>query len=261
MSFFENKIDTLVYMTSTNITTTHAFTTRFGGVSDGIYKSLNLAQRANDEQSNVENNYSILCKTLGISTDNIVCSTQVHGTNVRIVTQDDRGGLFRPNSHQADALITNSPNVALMVFTADCVPILLHNPVKNVIGAVHAGWRSAVANITGITIKKMQNEFNCSPTDIRASIGPCISKCCFETDADVADAVKAALPLHYDICVTKSGNKFMIDLKEINRIMLSNAGIEHIEITDECTSCLSDKYWSHRKTQGQRGSQAAVIQL
>jgi len=248
-------------MTSTNINITHAFTTRHGGVSRGIYESLNLAQRANDEQSNVKINYSILCQALGISTDNIVCSTQVHGTNVRIVTEDDRCWLFSPNNHQADALITSSPNVALTVFTADCVPILLHDPVKNVIGAVHAGWRSAIANITGITIEKMQKEYGCSPSDIKAAIGPCISNCCFETDSDVADAVRDALPCFYSSCVTQKNNKYMVDLKEINRIMLSNSGVTDIEISDECTSCLSDKYWSHRKTRGQRGSQAALIQL
>ncbi|MCL2426266.1 MAG: peptidoglycan editing factor PgeF [Oscillospiraceae bacterium] len=261
MSFIKNNVDEIVYMTSSNINTTHAFTTRFGGVSTGIYKSLNLAQRANDDFVNVKENYSLLCSALGISTDNIVCSTQVHGTNVRVVTQDDRCGLLQPNSHQSDGLITNSTNVALMVFTADCVPILLHDPVKKVIGAVHAGWRSAVADITGMAVKKMQSEFGCTPLDIKAAIGPCISKCCFETDADVATSVRDALPNYYDSCVASQVNKFMIDLKEINRIMLSNAGIADISVSDECTSCLSDKYWSHRKTKGQRGSQAALIQL
>jgi len=261
MPFVENNVNKLVYMTSSNINTTHAFTTRFGGVSTGIYKSLNFAQKTNDDFANVQENYSLLCNALKISTDNIVCSTQVHGTSIRIITQDDRCGLFQPSDHQADGLITNSANVALMVFTADCVPILLHDPVKEVIGAVHAGWRSAVADIVGKAVSKMQSEFDCSPADIKAAIGPCISKCCFETDADVSGAVREALPSYYDLCVSPNENKFMIDLKEINKIMLSNAGIINISISTECTSCLSDKYWSHRKTKGQRGSQVALIQL
>jgi len=261
MPFLENRVNELIYMSSTNISTKHAFTTRFGGVSNGIYESLNLAQRANDDHINVKENYSRLCNTLEISSDNIVCSTQVHGTYVRVVNSNDRGNLFVATNHQADSLITNSQNIALTVFIADCTPILLHDPVKEVIGAAHAGWRSAVANITGITVQRMKDEFGCSPSDIKAAIGPCISMCCFETDADVADAVREALPDYSDLCITSSGSKYMIDLKEINRILLSNSGITDISISDECTSCLSNKYWSHRKTRGQRGSQVALIQL
>jgi hypothetical protein len=246
-------------MTSPNIATTHAFTTRFGGVSSGIYESLNLAQRAEDCIENVKENYSRLCSALDVSPDSIVCSTQVHGTHVRVVTRDDCGRLFKSNPQNADALITNTPGIALMVFVADCVPILLYDPVKRVAGAVHAGWRGTVADITGITVSKMINEFGCSPADINAAIGPCISKCCFETDADVTDAVIEALNEDACNCFTKNGDKYNVDLKETNRILLKNAGIENISISDECTSCSSDKYWSHRKTQGQRGSQVAVI--
>ena len=256
---YKKKINEISFMTSPNITTTHAFTTRFGGVSSGIYKSLNLAQRADDCIENVKENYSRLCNALDISPDDLVCSTQVHGTNVRVVTLDDCGKLFKPNPHTADALITNIPGIALMVFVADCVPILLYDSVKHVAGAIHAGWRGTVANITGITASKMKSEFGCSPSDINAAIGPCIAKCCFETDADVADALKEALNEDSGQCFTKIGDKYNIDLKETNRLLLKKAGIENITISDECTSCSSDKYWSHRKTKGQRGSQAAVI--
>jgi hypothetical protein len=236
-----------------------AFTTRIGGVSSGIYESLNLAQRTDDPIENVKENYSRLCNTLGISTDDIVCSTQIHGTHVRVVTKDDCGKLFKPNPHNADALITNTPGVALMVFVADCVPILLCDPVKRVAGAVHAGWRGTTANIAGKTVQKMISEFGCSPSDINATIGPCIAKCCFETDSDVADALQEALKEDSCDCFTKNGDKYNVDLKETNRILLKTAGIENITVSDECTSCLSDKYWSHRKTQGKRGSQAAII--
>jgi hypothetical protein len=242
-----------------HIATTHAFTTRFGGVSGGIYESLNLAQRADDSFDNVKENYSRVCNTLGISPDDIVCSTQVHGTHVRVVTRDDCGRLFKPDPHTGDALITNTPGVALIVFVADCVPILLYDSVRRVAGAVHAGWRGTTANIAGITVSKMISEFECSPSDINAAIGPCIGKCCFETDADVADALKIALNDDACNCFTQNGKKYNVDLKEANRILLKNARVENITISDECTSCQSDKYWSHRKTQGRRGSQAAVI--
>ena len=259
MIFSINCKNGVVYMTSDNIGTTHAFTTRFGGVSCGVYKSLNLAQRAGDDIEDVKENYNLLCDSLGICTDDIVCSSQVHGINIRVVTRDDRGFLFKPNPHQADGLITQTPGVALLVYTADCVPVLLYDPVKKAVGAVHAGWRSTVANITGIAVQKMVDEFECSPSNIRAAIGPCISKCCFETDSDVADALYEALDRDAENCMTKIGSKYFVDLREANRLMLTEAGLNDISISDECTSCCPDKYWSHRKTQGQRGSQAAVI--
>ena len=253
----------VVYITSPNIKTVHAFTTRLGGVSNGIYESLNLAQRAGDDFESVKENYSRLALALGISTDDLVCSTQVHGTFIRVATNEDRGKLFKPNPHQADGIITQTPGVALMVFTADCVPILLYDPVKKVAAAVHAGWRSTVANITGIAVEKMNIEFGCSPSDIAAAIGPCISKCCFETDKDVAIAFGEVLKesTYADECYSKSKNKYMVDLKEANRILLTRAGLTDICLSDECTFCSSEKYWSHRKTNGKRGSQAAIISI
>lgn len=248
-------------MTSPDISTTHAFTTRLGGVSSSIYKSLNLAQKAGDDMENVRANYKCLCDALGISTDAIVCSTQVHGTDVRIVTKDDCGKLFQPNPHKTDGLITQTPGAAVLVFTADCVPILLYDPVKKAAGAVHAGWRGTTSDIAGITVNKMVSTFGCSPADIIAAIGPCISKCCFETDSDVADALTAALGESAAGCRAQKGSKYMIDLKETNRILLSRAGVTKISVSGECTSCLSDKYWSHRKTRGERGTQAALIQV
>jgi len=261
MTFTENNSNGVVYMTSPNITATHAFTTRLGGVSTGIYESMNLAQRADDNFDNVRENYNRLCLALGITTDDIVCSTQVHGTHIRAVTKKNRGGLFKPNTNQADGLITNTPGVALMVFTADCVPILLHDPIKSVVGAVHAGWRSTVADIAGTAIRKMESEFGCSPADIKAAIGPCIAKCCYETDKDVADAMRRVLFEKAESCLTRHENKYYTDLKEANRLLLTEAGLNDIAVSDECTSCLCDKYWSHRKTNGQRGSQASVITL
>jgi hypothetical protein len=256
-----HKSNGVIYMTSPNITTAHAFTTRVGGVSSGLYESLNLAQGTEDCFDNVKENYSRLCDALGISLEDIVCSTQVHGTRVRVVTRDDCGKLFKSNPQNADALITNIPEIALLVFIADCVPILLYDPVKRVAGAVHAGWRGTAENIAGTAVQKMISEFGCSPSVIHAAIGPCISSCCYETDANVADAIKEMLGDNSKQCLSQKGNKYNVDLKETNRILLKNAEIVNISISDECTSCSSDKYWSHRKTQGKRGSQVAVIMI
>lgn len=260
----------VIYMTSPNIKARHAFTTRYGGVSSGIYKSLNLAQSGADNPDNVKENYAIICRALGISTDDLVCSNQVHGDYIRIAAREDCGRLLKPNPHNADGLISATPGVALMVFTADCVPILMHDSEKNVIAAVHGGWRSTASDIAGKAVQKMVLEFGCIPSDIKAAIGPSISKCCFETSDDVADAIRdifesgtdeSATPSDYERCVTKHGHKFMVDLKETNRTLLLKAGLKNIEVSDECTACLSDKYWSHRKTQGKRGSQVSIIVL
>ena len=248
-------------MTSPNIETTHAFTTRIGGVSQGIYASLNLGLNLTDDLARVKENYKLVCGALGIAEDDVVYSSQIHGATVRVVTRGDRGGLYEGAAPETDALITRDNGVALIVFVCDCVPILLHDPVRSVIGAVHAGWRGTAADIAGVTVRRMSDEFGCFPADIRAAIGPSISGCCYETDRDVADAMQT-LPLEKaDTFISAKGEKYMVDLKEANRLLLSMAGIRDIMVSDECTSCSSEKYWSHRRTRGNRGSQAAIIAI
>ena len=248
-------------MTAPNIKVAHAFTTRFGGVSHGIYSSMNLGVNSGDDPVCVRENFSLLCNALDVEAEDIVCSRQVHSIRIRTVTREDRGEIFYSSPHEADGLITSEKGVALIVFTADCVPILLHDPVRGVIGAVHAGWRGTTRDIAGTAISIMTAGFRCVPSDISAAIGPCISKCCYETGQDVVAALDKTFPAASEKCVKMRGPKYMVDLKEINRLLLLRAGLRDITISDECTSCLSDKYWSHRKTNGKRGSQAALIKL
>lgn len=248
-------------MTSSNIGTPHAFTTRIGGVSGGVFASLNLSAGVGDDFAAVRENYAILRRALGMTAGIFTCSKQVHGANIRIAEKEERGEPPPPPDIGADGMITCETGLALMVFTADCVPILLHDPVRGAIGAVHAGWRGTTAGIAIAAVRAMADAFGCVPVDIRAAIGPCISKCCYETDSDVADALRAQLGATAERCIERRGSKYMIDLKEANRILLEHAGLRDIEVSDECTSCLSDKYWSHRKTNGLRGSQAAIIEL
>jgi len=253
-------------MTAPNITATHAFSTRFGGVSSGIFATLNLGLNLDDDKANVRKNYKRLCDAIGISADDIVFSNQVHGTTIRAVSKSDRGGLFTPGKPEADGLITNEPGVALMVFTADCVPILLYDPVKSVISAVHAGWRGTAAGIASVAVQAMINEFDCNPYDIKAAIGPSISMCCYEVGDEVVDALmnkagEMSIDLGGNVCVPSSNSKYKVDIKEFNRLMLIKSGITDISVSNECTSCKNDKYWSHRYTNGQRGSQVAIITL
>jgi len=259
MSFDENTGNGIVYLTAQNIHTPHAFTTRRGGVSQGIYSSLNLGINRGDAPAHVRENYNLVCGALGIEISDVVRSNQVHGARVRGVTLEDRGELFKSTPPEADGLITCDTGVALMVFTADCVPILLHDRVCGVIGAIHAGWRGTVLDIAGVAVQRMVDDFGCRRTDISAAIGPCISKCCYETGQDVADALQKTMGKAADNCISVQGGRFMVNLKESNRLLLERAGLIDVTISDECTFCSNDKYWSHRRTNGQRGSQAAVI--
>lgn len=264
MTFNSNFFDKFEYMTSPNIAVPHAFTTRFGGVSHGIFESFNLGENTGDDHANIAENYRILCDALGVPTGNMVFSRQVHEATVRTVGYDDRHELFTPIPYDADGLVTDKPDLALVIFTADCIPVLLHDPVKNVIGSVHCGWRGTMMDIAGEAVRVMNRDFGSNPSDIRAAIGPGISLCCFETGDDVADAAKNVLPDCWEKFVFPKGNgKFMVDLKGVNKQLMENMGVlhENIEISDECTMCSHEKYWSHRYTKGQRGSQASVIML
>ena len=249
-------------MCAPNIQITHAFTTRIGGVSTGVFSTLNLGANSGDDPSSVRGNYEIVCRAINISSDDLIGTRQVHGNSVRIVKREDRGKLFLRESIEADGMITNEQGVALIVFTADCVPVLLQDPVCSVISAVHSGWRGTAQDIVGSAVRKMSEAYGSSPINIRAAIGPSISKCCYETDSDVANALCSTLSDDVaECCISMRGDKYMVDLKEANRILLKRAGLTDIAVSEECTSCNSCKYWSHRRTKGHRGSQAAIIAL
>ena len=237
----------------------HCFTTRFGGVSTGIFDSLNIGMHRGDAPENVEENYQILATALGFHLKDLVLTHQVHSDIVRAVTKDDAQGLDHHRYPECDALITADPGTVLAVFTADCTPILLHDPVTGAVGAAHAGWRGTAADIAGKTVRAMVDTFGCKPEDIRAAIGPNIGACCFACDADVPDAIIAALGRSALVHIRTQGNKYYVNLKEINAQFLRNTGIRHIEISTACTMCESHRFWSHRVTKGKRGSQGAFI--
>ena len=250
----------LEYLTAENIPVTHAFTTRFGGVSEGYLRSLNLGAHRGDKPENVEKNYEILGKALGFSPEKLVLANQIHTDTVRVVTESDcLGSLSHRDYPECDALVTNAPGIALAVFTADCTPILFYDPITGAVGAAHAGWRGTAAGIAARTLETMVSAFGCDPADIRAAIGPNIGVCCFVTDADVPEAMVAALGKDATPYIFPEGDKFRVDLKGINALWLRRCGVESIVIATECTACAPDRFWSHRVTKGQRGSQAAII--
>ena len=260
MSVIANKLGKLEYLTSENIPVSHAFTTRFGGVSEGYLASLNLGIHRGDDPENVVKNYEILGEALGFDIERLVFTRQTHTNIVRVVDERNCGeGLYRDVEPECDALVTSTPGVVLAAFTADCTPILLHDPVTGAVGAVHAGWRGSVADIAGNAVRAMCESFGCDPANIRAAIGPNIASCCFETHADVPDAVRAALGPEGERYIIPTGEKFRVDLKGVNAALLGRAGVKHIEISPECTACRPDRFWSHRRVGSRRGSQAAII--
>lgn len=260
MSFHNVKQGALEYLTAGTIGVPHCFSTRFGGVSTGYLSSLNLGLSRGDSRENVLENFRILGNAVGFAPEELVFTRQTHSDVVRPVGKDNAGeGLFRPVEQECDALITDVPGVTLAVFTADCTPILLHDPVTGAVGAVHAGWRGTVADIAGKTAEAMCAAYGCRAEDLRAAIGPNIAACCFQTDGDVPDAVRAVLGKDAEAFIRAAGNKYYVDLKGVNEALLRRRGVAQIAISRCCTSCESHRFWSHRVTGGQRGAQGAMI--
>ena len=253
------KVGNLEYLTAEEISVPHCFTTRYGGVSKGSLASLNIAMHRGDEPENVKENYRILGSALGFAEETIVMTRQTHSDIVRVVTKHDHAGLDHHDYPVCDALVTNDPGTALVVFTADCTPILLHDPVTGAVGAIHAGWRGTAAALAAKAVKAMEVNFGTDPKNIRAAIGPNIGFCCFETDADVPEAMVNAFGTAAEEFIRRQGDKYYVNLKEINALCLRRAGVEHIDISTDCTMCSHHRFWSHRITHGDRGSQGAII--
>ena len=253
------KQGTLEYLTAEGIAAPHAFTTRFGGVSTGALSSMNLAIKLDETDENVTRNFEILGGALGFGIEDLVLTRQTHSDIVRVVNRSDCSGCFHRDYPECDALVTNDPGVALVVFTADCTPILLHDPITGAVGAAHAGWRGTASAIAAKTAQAMCREFGCKTENIRAAIGPNIGFCHFETDGDVPEAMIAAFGDEVRPFIRKAGEKYYVNLKEINALILRRAGVRHIEISEDCTMCQPDRFWSHRVTGGNRGSQGAII--
>ncbi len=251
--------DNLEYLAAPGIAAKHCFTTRLGGVSQGILESMNIGIHRGDKPENVEANYKILGSALGFDPDKLILTRQTHSDIVREVTDKDTGSIFRENIPACDSLITNTPGLTLVVFTADCTPILFFDPVTGAVGAAHAGWRGTAADIAGKTVQAMCRSFGCQPENIRCAIGPNIGPCCFETDREVPDAMIQALGDSARAHIQARGSKYYVNLKEINALFLRRSGVVHIDIATQCTRCDS-RFWSHRRTGSQRGSQGGLIQ-
>lgn len=250
----------LEYLTAEGICVPHCFTTRQGGVSEAHLSSLNLGLSRGDDPERVRTNYDILGAALGFDPKQVVLSRQIHSNIVLPVGKEHWGaGLYTHHMPDCDGLVTGTPGTTLVVFTADCTPILFWDRETGAVGAAHAGWRGTVSGIAAKTVEVMASQFGSRPENICAAIGPNIASCHFETGEDVPQALKTAYGDAMDSFIRPQGGKYYVDLKAVNAWILRQAGVESIEISGECTVCRSDRYWSHRVTQGKRGSQGAVI--
>lgn len=264
MGFTEHRsANGVVYVTAAGLGVRHAFSTRLGGVSTGALASLNLGSNRGDAPERVFRNYDLLGEATDIPVRHMAFTKQVHGNAVRTVTEADVHVFGTEVPYEADGLVTKVPGLALICFTADCVPVLLADRSHGVIAAVHCGWRSSVADILGNAVTAMCS-LGAAPDCIHAAIGPAISACCFEVGAEVIAAVEQWLPGDTDgLYRPGTPGKYYLDLKAANarRLMQLGLAAEQIEISEECTVCAHETYWSHRFTGGKRGSQGALIVL
>ena len=259
MAIISQKHGTLEYLTAEGIAVPHCFTTRLGGVSGEYLDSLNLGMNRGDTPENVVENFGILGAALDFDPAHLVLTHQVHTDVVRQVSYGDHRGFDHRDYPECDGLITNVPGTALAIFTADCTPILLYDSRSGAVGACHAGWRGTAADIAGKTVGAMCEAFGSRPSDIRAAIGPNLAVCCFQTDGDVPQAMVETFGDGVRQWIHPAEDKFYVNLKAINAHALTRAGVQHIEISEECTMCSHHRYWSHRYTRGVRGSQGAII--
>lgn len=245
----------------------HGFSTRKGGVSTGIFSSMNLNFKRGDDPDAVLENYRRMAAALNMRVEDMVLSDQTHTTNVRVITEEDRGkGILKPQDYSdVDGMITNVPGIVLVTSYADCVPLYFVDPVRKAIGLSHSGWKGTVGHIGQKTVWKMHEVYGSEPKDIVAAIGPSICQSCYEVSDDVAEAFRANFTADEaaDILLDKGNGKYQLDLWKANWYVLADAGIlpEHLSVTDLCTACHPDLLWSHRKTNGQRGGLSAFLSL
>ena len=261
--FLEQNENGLIYMASTVLPTRHAFFTRYGGVSEGPFASLNFGSNLGDDPEHVRENYRRAAALMGAGIDDCAVTKQVHGNVVRIVTRADRHVCMSPVPYEADGIVTAEKGLPLFCFTADCVPALLLDREAGVAGAVHCGWRSSAADILKNAVEQME-ALGARREKICAAMGPAIGRCCFETDEDVPLALSDYLGGDTEgLWDRKDNGKYLVDLRLANKRRLLQLGLreENIDLSEECTVCSHDKYWSHRYTKGNRGSQAACIVL
>ena len=234
----------------------HAVATRHGGVSRGSFASLNMSRSVGDVLEDALTNRERLCRAAGMPYKELVTCGLVHGTHALPVGAAERGG-FVPAT---DALLTDEPGVPLMLCFADCVPIILYDPVHRAVGLVHAGWRGTLAGAAASAVAQMVTTYSSAPSDLHAAIGPAIGPCCYEVGPEVVEQVRAVLPAASVLSNGHKGHAYL-DLWEANRRQLADAGVSQVEVAELCTACHRDEFFSHRGDGGHTGRFGVVVML
>ena len=246
---------------------TSAFSTRLGGVSEGYYSSLNLSFDRGDDPARVLENFKRIGASMGVAVEDMVLSKQTHTTNVRVVTEEDKGkGVMRERNYtDVDGMITNVPGICLVTSYADCVPLYFVDPVKKTIGLSHSGWRGTVGKIGKNTVQLMQENFGSDPADILGAVGPSICQDCYEVSEDVIKKFCENYDenLWPEIFYQKENGKYQLNLWKANELIFLESGIlpEHMAITNVCTHCNSKILYSHRTMGNNRGNLCAFLAL
>ncbi len=240
----------------------HGFSTRMGGVSGGCYSSMNFRYSCDDKPANVTKNFSIMADALGMDFARLVLSKQVHGADIIDVTESDCGnGIITENRYSsADSLITDKTGIGLVTLYADCVPLLFLDKRQGVIASTHSGWKGTVQRIGAKTAAKMVNDYSSKPEDILCVIGPSIGECHFEVGDDVAEIF---IDNFGSDTAVKYGDRYHVNMQLAIEKQLLGEGIpkDNIDNCGLCTYCMSDTFFSHRKTGGRRGNFGAFIAL
>ena len=235
----------------------HTFTTRHGGISKPPYNSNNLAFHVGDKAEDVISNQQSLARSLGYELKKLVHMRQIHSDKVVIVDSTLHGFEHPP---ECDALVTDKPNIPLMVMTADCTPVLLFDPVENVIAVAHAGRAGAIKAIVPKTIKKMQQHFRCKREDILVVLGPSIQSCCYEVGEKIAKEVTEE---GFGFAVVERKGRYYLEVNAIIHRQLQEIGIkqENIEDLNICNACENDTFFSYRADSQKTGRIAGVLML
>ena len=233
----------------------HSFLGRTGGVSSGHLAYLNLGRREEDRAECLAENKRRVGAAFGVVEGKIFTVSQVHSDRIVIIDNPN----ITPEvikSQEADGIITDVKGVSIGILTADCVPVLLFDRKKRVVAAIHAGWKGTASKISAKAVEIMMERFGSRPQDITAAIGPAIGPCCYEVGEEVVSAFG-----HQKGVAVQHGKNWHIDLPKANQLQLQDAGVTEIDLSDICTSCRTDLFFSHRKEMGKTGRQLSFISL
>lgn len=269
MSGFSRKVDGgvgyyIIDEFEKNLGVKTCFSTRNGGVSEGPFSTLNLGYKSGDVIINIDKNIAALCDAAGFNIENLVFSDQIHGDVCRIVGKSDRGkGVTRESDIEGvDALITSERDVAICIFTADCVPVFIVDDVKEVIALCHGGWRGIVNGIVPNTLNIMKDYYGCKPKNITAGVGPSIGPCCFYVGEEVVNEFRKAFTDTRDMIIYEDG-RFRINLWNAVTEQLKIWGLKSNNILNSklCSSCNNSEFFSYRRDGCKTGRMISILQL